>query len=66
MIFYFISALLISSAIYKLGAYATIITMISAGTKVTMVLLAVVVFALLYRKFRGMQYKSRPLHLPNS
>ena len=53
MIFYFTGALLMSTALITLGKYAAIIAMIETATKVSVGLLAVVVMALLLRKFRG-------------
>ena len=52
MIIYFISALLISFAIFMLGSYSTIIAIISTVAKVTAVLLLIAALILLYRKFR--------------
>jgi len=53
MFLYFISALLISLALIKLGSYATIIAMISTGTKVMVGAFVVIAFVILYRKLRG-------------
>ncbi len=54
MIIYFISALLISFALFMLGSYSTIITIISTAAKVIVVVLLVGgTLVLLYRKFRG-------------
>ena len=53
MIFYFTGALLISFAIFRLGFYAAIISLISTGSKVAMLLLIIATLVLIYRKFRG-------------
>ncbi len=53
MTIYFISALLISFVLFKLGSYSTIIAIISTGSKVMLVLLLVVALILLYKKLRG-------------
>ena len=52
MIIYFISALLISFALFMLGSYSTIIAIISTVAKVTAVLLMVGALILLYRRLR--------------
>ena len=52
MIFYFISALLMGTALITLGKYAAIITMISTSAKAIVALLLVSALILLYKKFR--------------
>ncbi len=63
MILYFVSALLISFVLFKLGSYATIIAIISTGSKVLIALLLVAALFILYRKFRGRTQLSRLLWL---
>ncbi len=51
MILYFTGALLIGFMLFKLGTYATIIAIMTTGTKVMAALLLVSAIFLLYRKF---------------
>ena len=53
MIFYFTGALLISFAIFRLGFYAAVISLISTGGKVIAALLLISALVLLYRRFKG-------------
>ena len=53
MIFYFVGALLVSLALFKLGQNAAIIAVITNVGKVAVLLLVVAAGVLLYRKFRG-------------
>jgi len=59
MIFYFTGALLISFAIFRLGFYTAIISLISTGSKVIAALLLVATLVLLYRKFRRTHQQPR-------
>ena len=49
----FLSGLLISLVLFKLGQYAAILAVISNVGKVAVLLVAVAAAVLLYRKFRG-------------
>ena len=62
MIIYFVSALLISAAVFKLGAYATVIGLMVTASKVVVGLVVLAGVVLLYRRYRG---KPRPIKLPN-
>ena len=53
MIFYFVGALLISLALFKLGQYAAIIAMITNVSKVAALVIVIAAVVLLYRKLRG-------------
>jgi hypothetical protein len=53
MIIYFVSALLISAAVYKLGSYATIVSLIFTAGKVGVGLAVLVAMVMLYRRYRG-------------
>jgi hypothetical protein len=56
MIIYFVSALLISVAIYKLGSYATIVSLIFTAGKVAVGLAVSVAIVMLYRRYRGSKH----------
>ena len=53
MIIYFVSALLISAVVYKLGAYVTIVSLIFTAGKVAVGLVVLAGVVLLYRRYRG-------------
>ena len=53
MIIYFISALLISLGVFKLGTFSMLITIFSVMTKLAVAILLVTAIVLLYRRFRG-------------
>ena len=53
MIFYFVGAVLVSLAFFKMGQYATLVTIFTNAGKVTVLILAIAAAVLLYRKFRG-------------
>ena len=52
MIIYFLSALLIAAAVYKLGTYAMLVGMIITATKAFMALVALAITVLLWRRYR--------------
>jgi|GEM_PF-6244175 len=58
----FISGLLMSLVLYKLGSYTTIVYLYALGTKVLMVLLLATALALLSRKLWGMYRSGRLPH----
>ena len=53
MIIYFVSALLISAVVYKLGVYVTIVSLIFTAGKVAVGLAVLVALVMLYRRYRG-------------
>ncbi len=53
MIIYFVSALLISAVVYKLGTDAMIISLMVTATKVAVALTVFVAVILLWRRYRG-------------
>ena len=53
MIIYFVSALLISAAVYKLGSYVTIVSLISTAGKVVVAFSVLIALVMLYRRYRG-------------
>ena len=59
MVIYFLSALLISLSVYKLGAYAMLISVIVTAMKVFMALVALVISILLWRRCRAKQRSTR-------
>ena len=55
MIIYFVSALLISAAVYKLGTYAMLISLMVAASKFVAGLVVLAARVLLYWRYRGKQ-----------
>ena len=53
MIIYFVSALLISAAVYKLGSYATIVSLIFTAGKIAVGLAVLVASVLLWKWYKG-------------
>ena len=53
MIFYFVGALLVSLAFFKLGQYVVLITIFTNAGKVAVLILAIAAAVLLFRKFKG-------------
>jgi hypothetical protein len=53
MIFVFVGSLIVSLALFKLGQYAAVITIITNAAKLTVLLVVIVAAVLLYWKFRG-------------
>jgi hypothetical protein len=53
MIIYFVSALLISAVVYKLGAYVTIVSLIFTAGKVAVGLVILAGVVLLYRRYKN-------------
>ena len=53
MIIYFISALLISLGVFKLGTFSMLITIFSVMTKLAVAIFLITAIFLLYRRFRG-------------
>lgn len=53
MIIYFISALLISTVLYKLGSYVTIVGLMVTATKVVGALTGLLVSVLLWKWYQG-------------
>ena len=56
MIIYFVSALLISVAVYMLGSYVTIVSLIFTAGKVVVGLAVLVAMVMLYRRYRGSKH----------
>ena len=61
MIIYFVSALLISATVYKLGSYVTIVSMIFTAGKVVVGLMGFAALIVLFKMFRG---KNNSLKFP--
>ena len=61
MIIYFVSALLISAAVYMLGSYATIVSLLFTTGKVVVGLVGFAALVVLYKMFRK---KRHSLKLP--
>jgi hypothetical protein len=53
MVIYFISALLISFVLFKLGSYATIISLMATVGKVFVGLTVIGVLFLFYKRYKG-------------
>ena len=60
MIIYFISALLISLVLYKLGSYSTLIYFFVTGGKVALAVFLLIIFYLAVKKFT----REKSLKLP--
>jgi hypothetical protein len=56
MIIYFVSALLISAVVYKLGSYVTIFSLIFTAGKVVVVFTVLIALVMLYRHYRGSKH----------
>jgi len=56
MIIYFVSALLISAAVYKLGSYVTIVSMIFTAGKVVVAFAVLIAMVMLYKRYRGSKH----------
>ena len=65
MIIYFISALLICAALFKLGSYWTIIQMMAISGKAVAALLLIAGLVLLFRRLVMSRSKIRQLKLPH-
>jgi hypothetical protein len=59
MIIYFVSALLISAAIYKLGSYVTIVSLIFTAGKVVVAFAVLIALVTLYRRYRGSKHSTK-------
>ena len=64
MILYFISALLMSLALMKLGSYSAIVYMFSTGAKALVVLLLAAALVMLLKKLWGMYRRAKLPPLP--
>ena len=53
MIIYFVSALLISAVVFKLGAYATVIGLMVTASKVVVGLVGLVAMVLMWKWYKG-------------
>ena len=61
MVIYFVSALLVATVVYKLGAYVTIVSLMITATKVVVALVVLVGVVLLHSRYVR---KSKPIKLP--
>ena len=53
MVIYFVSALLVATVVYKLGAYVTIVSLMITATKVVVALAVLVASVLLWKWYKG-------------
>ena len=53
MIFYFVSALLVSAVVYKLGAYVMLVSLIAMATKAVVALAVLTALLLLWSLYKG-------------
>jgi hypothetical protein len=56
MFIYFISALMISAAVYMLGSYVTIVSLIFTAGKVVVTFSVLIALVMLYRRYRGSKH----------
>jgi len=59
MVIYFISALLISGVVYKLGSYAMLISLMVTASKVVVALAGLVAMVLLWKWYRGSKHSTK-------
>ena len=59
MIIYFVSALLISAVVYKLGSYVTIVSLIFTAGKVVVAFAVLIALVMLYRRYRGSKHSTK-------
>ncbi len=53
MVIYFVSALLVATVVYKLGAYVTIVGLMVTATKVVVAFAVLVASVLLWKWYKG-------------